>query len=61
MRKEYESRVECEIMASKIRVAPLDQQTIPHLELLSNLTASRLVESVNEALENVVKVNDVVN
>ena len=61
MRKEYESRVECEIMASKIRVAPLDQQTIPHLELLSNLTASRLVKSVNEALENVVKVNDVVN
>ena len=61
MRVEYESRVECAIMASKIRVAPLDKQTIPRLELLSNLTASRLVKSVNQALENVVKVNDVVN
>ena len=61
MRVEYESRSEFEIMASKIRVAPLDQQTIPRLELLSNLTASRLVKSVNQALENVVKVNDVVN
>ena len=61
MRVEYESRVECAIMASKIRVAPLDKQTIPRLELLSNLTASRLVKSVNKALENVVKVNDEVN
>ena len=61
MRVEYESRVECAIMASKIRVAPLDKQTIPRLELLSNLTASRLVKSASQALENVVKVDDVVN
>ena len=30
-------------------------------ELLSNLTASRLVKSVSQALENVVRVDDVVN
>ena len=39
----------------------MDKQTIPRLELLSNLTASRMVKNVNQALENVVKVNDVVN
>ena len=61
MRVEYESRVECEIVASKTRVAPLDKQTIPRLELLSNLTASTLVKSVSQALENVVRVDDVVN
>ena len=48
-------------MASKTQVAPLDTQTIPLPELLSNLTASRLVKSVSQALENVVKVDDVVN
>ena len=58
---EYESRVECEIVASKTRVAPLDKQTIPRLELLPNLTASRLVKSVSQALENVVRVDDVVS
>ena len=61
MRAEYESRVECEIVASKTRVAPLDKQTIPRLELLSTLTASRLAKSVSQALENVVRVDDVVN
>ena len=48
-------------MASKTQVAPLDTQTIPLPELLSNLTASRLVKSVSQVLENVVKVDDVVN
>ena len=43
MRVEYESRVDCEIVASKTRVAALDKQTIPCLELLTNLTASSLV------------------
>ena len=32
------------------RVAPLDKQTIPRLELLANLTASRLVKSVSQTL-----------
>ena len=48
MRVEYESRVECEIVASKTRVTLLDMQTIPRIELLSNLTASRLVKSVSQ-------------
>ena len=61
MRVEYESRVACAIVASKTRVAPLDKQAIPRLELLSNLTASRLVKSVSQALEKVVRVDDVVN
>ena len=61
MRAEYESRVECEIVASKTRVAPLDEQTIPRLAPLSNFTASRLQKSVRQGLENVVKVDDVVN
>ena len=48
MRVEYEARVECQIASSKTRVAaPLAKQTIPRLELLSNLTASRLLDSVS--------------
>ena len=39
----------------------MDKQTIPFLELVSNLTAARLFKSVSQALENVVKVDDVVN
>ena len=35
----------------------MNKKTIPRLELLSNLTASRLVKSVSQPLENVVKVN----
>ena len=52
------------IVASKTRVTPLDKLliwSIPRRELLSNLVASRLVKSVCQALENVVKVDDVVN
>ena len=50
------------VAASKSRVASLDKQTIPLLELSSNLTAaSRLVKSVSQVLEHVVKVDDVVN
>ena len=48
-------------MASKIRVTLLNKQTIPRPELLSNLTTSRLVMSVSQALENVAKVDDIVN
>ena len=39
----------------------MDKQTILRLKLLSNLSAARLVKSVSQALENVVKVDDVVN
>ena len=54
---EFESRVECPIVASNTRVAALAKQTIPRLELLSNLTASRLVKSVSQVLEDVVRVD----
>ena len=59
MRVEYESRFECQLVASKTRVAPLAKQSIPRLELLSNLTASRLLKSVSQALEDVVRVDKV--
>ena len=51
MRVEYESAVQCQLVSSKTRVAPLAKQTIPLLELLSNLTASKLLKSVSQALE----------
>ena len=60
MRVEYESRVECQIISSKTRVAPLAKQTIPRLELLSNLAASRLLKSVSQALE-AVRIDNVFN
>jgi len=56
MRAEFESRVECQIVASNTRVAALAKQSIPRLELLSNLTASRLVKSVSQVLEDVVRI-----
>ena len=38
-------------VAAKIRVAPLQAQTIPRLELLSALLLSRLITSVSDALK----------
>ena len=61
MRVEYEARVECQIVSSKTRVAPLAKQTIPRLELLSNLTASRLLKSGNQALRDDVRIEEVFN
>ena len=58
MRAEVESRVECQIVASKPRVVPLAKQSMPSLELLSNLTASRLLKSVSQALEDFVRVDE---
>ena len=43
-------------VASKTRVAPLTQQTIPRLELLSSLLLARLMAQVIVALQTVVKV-----
>ena len=60
MRVEYNSKVECQIISSKTRVAPLAEQTIPRLELLSNLAASRLLKSVSQALE-AVRIDHVFN
>ena len=42
-----------QIVSSKTRVAPLAKQTIPRLELLSNLTAARLLNSGSQALDDV--------
>ncbi|XP_068692434.1 uncharacterized protein [Montipora foliosa] len=60
MREEYEARVECQIVSSKTRVAPLAKQTIPRLELLSNLTAARLLNSGSQALDDV-RIDDFFN
>ena len=43
-------------MTSKTRVAPLTQQTIPRLELLSSLLLARLMAHVIVALQTVIKV-----
>ena len=45
-----------QIQYSKTRVAPLTQQTIPRLELLSSLLLARLMTHVIAALQTVVKV-----
>ena len=43
-------------LASKTRVGPVAQQTIPRLELLSALILARLVTNVRQALEEAIKV-----
>ena len=43
--------VAVEFVAAKTRVAPLQSQTIPRLELLSALLLSRLIKSVADSLE----------
>lgn len=60
IRVEYEARVECQIVSSKTRVAPLAKQTIPPLDLMSNLTASRLLKSVSQTLDDV-RIGDLFN
>ena len=52
--------MECQIVSSKTRVAPLAQQTIPPLDWMSNLTASRLLKSVSQALDDV-RIGDLFN
>jgi hypothetical protein len=45
------------MVASKTRVAPLKQQTIPRLELLSALLLARLMSSVMQALQSEVEIS----
>ena len=47
------------IVASKSRVAPIQQQTIPRLELLGALLLSRLMKSVLDSLEMEITVTNV--
>ena len=54
-----ENKVHTNIIASKSRVAPLTEQTIPRLELLSALVLARLIHSVQLAFANVIKITSV--
>ena len=45
-------------LAAKTRVAPIERQTIPRLELLSCLILARLVKNVQEALKDQIKLDD---
>ena len=53
------SRSYIRFLASKTRVAPVAQQTIPRLELLSALILSRLVTNVAKALEAEVNISKI--
>ena len=44
-------------VSSKTRVAPLSEQTIPRLELLSAVVPSRLIHTVKEALSSEMKID----
>ena len=45
------------LLSSKTRVAPLTKQSIPRLELLSDVILARLVSSVKEALESWIQID----
>ena len=53
---EHESDVHCNLIAAKTRVAPMSNQTIPRLELLSYLVAARLLASVKEAISEILTI-----
>ena len=59
VRCEHSEGIHCDLVASKTRVAPMSKQTIPRLELLSSLLASRLTESVKKALNDVKRIDSV--
>ena len=44
-------------VSSKTRVAPLSEQTIPRLELLSAVVLSRLIRRIKEALSSEMKID----
>ena len=58
LRIECEAQVSVRFLAAKTRVAPLGGMTIPRLELLSALLLSKLVSSVQEALQPEVALDD---
>ena len=48
------------VLASKTRVAPLSNQTIPRLELPSAVVLARLLHSVKEALTSAIEISKLV-
>ena len=56
LRCENESDVHCNLVSAKTRVAPMTNQTIPRLELLSCLVAARLLASVKEAISEILTI-----
>ena len=57
LRCEHGTDVHSNLIASKTRVTPKTKLTIPRLELLSRLVAARLLNSVKEAIEGVLKID----
>ena len=51
LRIESETGVQVSLVASKTRVSPLKQQSIPRLELLATLLLARLLSNVTQALK----------
>ena len=51
------SSVECKIVASRTRVAPITRATTPRVELLSALVLARLIKSVYQALQPTLKIS----
>ena len=52
--------VSTQLLASKTRVAPLKGETIPRLELLGALTLAKLINSVCNSLDGVLKIDEII-
>ena len=59
LRLESEDKVSTTLVASKTRVAPLKQQSLPRLELLGALISSRLASAVERAVSSCIIINSV--
>ena len=59
LRLESEDKVATTLVASKTRVAPLKQQSLPRLELLGALISSRLASAVERAVSSCIIINSV--
>ena len=57
---ETNSEIFSSLVTSKTRVAPLNDVSLPWLELLGALTGARLIKCVHEALTSVLYVNGIV-
>ena len=47
------------LVASKSRITPLKEETVPHLELLGALLLAELITSVRNALKSLIKVDGI--